>query len=693
MTAAYADLEIRILPKGERGYPVELTLNNELEYGPAYLDDSLLPWIPNASAKEDGQRLFHWFFADERLRRAWAEVRGQASYRQIRLRIDAAAPELHALPWEQLRLAGEAAEDQVLSAARATPFSRYLAGRWYPGRAVLQRPIRILAAIAGPENLDAFNLAPIDAEQELSLLRAATAGLDAELIVLPQPCTPLALEMALHEGYHVLHFVGHGTVNAQGQAALFLADENNQVQLVRDEALAGVFARQLANSDRSEDEQLRLVFLSSCQAGTRSPHNAFAGLAPQLVAAGVPAVLAMQDRVSVETAQQFATVFYHRLLTHGLVDLASNEARSAILTAEMPGSGIPVLFSRLRGSRLLAQPGRISSSNADLFWPFLLQNIDRGHCTPFLGPGLAAGLLPGRETVAEMLADKYGYPLPDRQRLVRVAQYMALIDPETLRSDYVRLLQRSLFRYLDVAPSPEEKRLLRDASFTETAEILQWGERVLNVREGEIHHLLADLELPLYVTTNFDNFMVEALRYHRPEVNPRRIGPRWALAEAGNPEYVLLPEPSREEPVVLHLNGHDGDAEQLRHLVLSEDDYLAHFVRLSRDQEQILPMNVLGMLSQHSFMFLGFQLDDWEFRSVLQGLVRALPQPDPTNRKIHVGVQLEVGEAPSAEKAVEYLERYLGRFNIDIYWGTPQQFVTELHSRWLASLKEDDWGF
>jgi hypothetical protein len=244
-----------------------------------------------------------------------------------------------------------------------------------------------------------------------------------------------------------------------------------------------------------------------------------------------------------------------------------------------------------------------------------------------------------------------------------------------------------------MTPSPEEKRRLRDASFSATVEALNWGERVLALQEAEVHHLLADLELPLYVTTNFDNFMVEALRQRRPDVHPRRIGPRWELDEAGNPEYVLLPEPSREEPVVLHLNGYDDDPVQLRHLVLSEDDYLAHFVRLARDQEQILPMNVLGMLSQHSFMFLGFQLDDWEFRTVLQGLIRALPKPHPASRKIHVGVQLEMADAPSAEKAMEYLGRYLGSFNIDIYWGTPQQFVTELHGRWMAYLKADDWEF
>jgi hypothetical protein len=222
-----------------------------------------------------------------------------------------------------------------------------------------------------------------------------------------------------------------------------------------------------------------------------------------------------------------------------------------------------------------------------------------------------AGLLPGPETVAEKLADKYGYPLPDRRNLNRVAQFMAVNDPDLLRDDYLRLLQRSLFPYLDLVPTKEQRRQFRNASLSETAEALNWAVRVLDVRENEIHHLLARFRLPLYITTNADSFMVEALKHKG--LSPRRVGPRWQ-PQTGTPQYVLSPAPSSDQPVVLHLNGHDADLEQRQHLVLSEDDYLAHFVRIARDQETILPMNVLRAISQHTFLFLGYGIEDWEFR-------------------------------------------------------------------------------
>jgi hypothetical protein len=690
--AEYADLEIRILEKQQEGYPVEMTLNSEQQFPRGYIDSEILPWVSSGKAEEDGTKLFKSLLADEALKTAWAEVRGQQPRRRIRLRIDAAAPELHAIPWELLRDPGDDGAPQDLAAMASTPFSRYMAGRWQPGSPILKRPVRVLVAIAAPDNLGKFELEAIDADEEWTLLEQATADReDIELTRLEQPCTLSALEEALKEGYHVLHFVGHGAF-VKDRAALFMADEENQVKRVSGGDVAGMLARQMSDADLSKDERLRLVFLSSCQTATRSPADAFRGLAPQIVAAGVPAVLAMQDLVPVDTARQFSATFYQEMMTHGMVDLASNEARSAVLTAGLPGATIPVLFSRLRSSQLLGTRGRVSSTKKDMFWPFLMENIDRGHVTAFLGPRTNLGLLPPSGAVAQKLADKYGYPLPDHKNLVRVAKYIQLTDPGLLQDDYVRFLQRSLFRFLDVAPTKEQKRQFRAATLSETVEGLGWAERVLDIDEGAMHHQLADLGLPLYVTTNVDNFMVEALKYKG--LSPRQVGPRWEQIEAGTPQFVLDPDPSKENPVVFHLNGYDADPEQLSHLVLSEDDFLEHLIRLSRDRESILPMNVNRMLSEHSFLFLGFHLDDWEFRVILQGLVKSIAGATQA-KKLHVGVQLEVEEQYNTEQAMDYLGRYLGEFSIDIYWGTTHQFVNELHSGWLEyqDQEDEDWDF
>ena len=718
--AAYADLEIRILERQAQGYPVEITLNHEQEYARGYLDPKSLPlpWVATASAEADGERLFRWLLADERLKTAWAEVRGCCPQRRVRLRIDASAPELHALPWELLHDPGEGSIPQNLAATVATPFSRYLAGRWQPGSPILKRPIKVLVAIANPQNLEAdYQLSSINVEYELAILKEAVNGLDVEITLFPpspigfslpkrdggvvtvtsqtQPCTLADLEFELKQGYHVLHFIGHGSYSKEEQkAVLFFADSDNRVKKEHDTDIAEMLARQLADTETYQHDKLRLVFLASCQTATRSPANAFRGLAPKLVEAGVPAVLAMQDLVPLETARQFANTFYKQLLKHGLVDLASNEARSALTTARLPGAAIPVLFMRLRSGELLGQRGHITSDRREEdFWPFLLENIDQGHCTPFLGPRTNAGLLPAADTVAKTLAEKYRYPLPACMDLAKVAQFMALKEPDVLRRDFLRILKRGLFSHLGLKPTDEEKRRYEHASLTETAQGINWVEKIMDLQENEMHPVLASLPLPLYVTTNVDSFMFEALKYKKyKRIHARREGPRWGRPQAGSPQYILSPAPSFDDPVVFHLNGCDSDSEQQKHIVLSEDDYLTHLVRLSRDQETSLPANLLGMLSPNSFLFLGYSLDDWEFRILLQGLIKPIAQTNQA-KKLHVGVQLEPEQAPSAEKAMDYLRRYLGQFSIDVYWGTSQQFVADLYNRWQDYVRTtgDGW--
>ncbi|HSR14750.1 MAG TPA: hypothetical protein VLL51_03315, partial [Gemmatimonadales bacterium] len=97
-------------------------------------------------------------------------ARGRHPQRRTRLRIDPEVPELHTVPWELLRDPGYGGQVLDLAAATATPFSRYLEGPWTPGSLIRKRPIRILVAIASPQNLTEYHLTPIDPEAEFVLM-------------------------------------------------------------------------------------------------------------------------------------------------------------------------------------------------------------------------------------------------------------------------------------------------------------------------------------------------------------------------------------------------------------------------------------------------------------------------------------------------------------------------------------------
>ena len=317
----HADVEIRIFKQEASGYPVEITVAGEGEPGRGYLTADTQPPAPGDNHYADpayGQALFDWFFADETLMKIWAGVRAAHASRRIRLRIDADAAELHAVPWEALCEPPEGKRPALhLAAASATPFSRYWATGIPLGAPISRRPIRILVVAPYQVDFDEQYLAQdpgmakINPQEEFEALRRALQpAIDreqVELVFLDPPCSLARIGQELRRGYHGLHLVCHGLFGKQsGRAALLLADASNRAVLETDEAIASMLGQQLVEAGDGNGAQLRLVFLASCQSATRSSADAFRGLAPHLLAAGVPAVVAMQDQVDEETAREFA---------------------------------------------------------------------------------------------------------------------------------------------------------------------------------------------------------------------------------------------------------------------------------------------------------------------------------------------------------------------------------------------------
>jgi len=366
----YADVEIRIGAQHNNRYPVEITVNREQEYPPGSLDATTRPPEPSDAQYANaayGTQLFSWFLADPQLMKNWAEIRGAFPHRRVRLRIAPTAPELHQVPWEALCEPPEAGLPQIqLAAASATPFSRYLTSKRPHGTPIVRRPIKIL--VVAPAQIDFAQkyppnqypgMASIDPAHEFRALQAALQPLidhqAVELTLLPQPCTLAAIASTLMQGYHILHLICHGEYSASsGQARLILADTHNCVQPERDAVIVQTLAQQLTDARMHQKDQLRLVFLATCESARRSSADAYRGLAPGLVDAGIPAVVAMQGQVGEQTARAFAATFYRQVLDHGQVDRAANEARNLIMAAGLPGPVIPVLFLRLTDGQLFA---------------------------------------------------------------------------------------------------------------------------------------------------------------------------------------------------------------------------------------------------------------------------------------------------------------------------------------------------
>jgi hypothetical protein len=278
-------------------------------------------------------------------------------------------------------------------------------------------------------------------------------------------------------------------------------------------------------------------------------------------------------------------------------------------------------------------------------WDRLLTRVESGYCTPFLGAGACYGTLPLGGEIAKEWAEKDDYPLSDSHDLARVAQFVGVKSGDPMW--------------------PKEKIQSR---------LKNLGPPDFSSAD-EPHGLLAALPLPIYMTTNYDDFMTRALvqggRKARSDVCRWNRHPRLEAEPdvfQADPDY----SPSPEQPLVYHLHGR---LDILESLVLTEDDYLDFLVAISRD-DGLLPHPIQKALAGSSLLFIGYRLADWDFRVLHRGLVMAGEQ---SLRRLSVTVQIP--EHPEANK---YLDQYFGAMNVRVFWGTAAEFVHELRERWDA---------
>jgi len=120
----------------------------------------------------------------------------------------------------------------------------------------------------------------------------------------------------------IIQFVGHGIYH-EGKGYLALVDDKTGGTWLLDDA-------RFANLYLGFDDHLGLISLATCESATTDSPQSFLGVAPQLVQRGIPAVVAMQYSVSVDTAKIFLGDFYVSIAAGKPVDWAVQWARNAI---------------------------------------------------------------------------------------------------------------------------------------------------------------------------------------------------------------------------------------------------------------------------------------------------------------------------------------------------------------------------
>ena len=349
----FVGLEIRLhSARSGDGYEADLEVTDRREFPdlPVALD---LTHLRSLAADVDayGLALGQAVFADDACGSAYRETLAVArsANQGLRVRLVVEPPELQEVHWE--RIYHPFAEGwRPLGTTATTPFSRYVAVRqWDRPAPIDNRPLRILVVISSPTDLDEWRLDAIPTDERAHLHELFDNLPDVEPVYLESgsvaPPTLAEIRKALGDGCDLVHFLCHGSHTDNG-TFLYLEDEGGQVDPVQSDRLVELV--------RATSAPPAFAFLAACETAARSRYDAMAPLGPALVdAGGVHAAVAMTEVVGVDTARVFTTQFYARLMQHGRVDQAVNEARA--LVQDEWDWGVPVLFMRVPDGRLLTE--------------------------------------------------------------------------------------------------------------------------------------------------------------------------------------------------------------------------------------------------------------------------------------------------------------------------------------------------
>ncbi|TWF76903.1 SIR2-like protein [Pseudonocardia hierapolitana] len=310
-------------------------------------------------------------------------------------------------------------------------------------------------------------------------------------------------------------------------------------------------------------------------------------------------------------------------------------------------------------SRMIAQDdGGIPHelSLRDETWETLVDSVLGGECTPFLGAGVAAPYLPRGSELAADLAKEFNYPLDDDTNLARVTQYIAsLRQPSFVKRRVCKRLaeaQRQAVEALEGGPPPN-------------------------------HLMLAQLRLPVYVTTNYDDYLERAVLAVGPAKPTVEIC-RWNDRLARDLPKYRREAPTQAKPTIFHLHGH---MDEPNSILITDDDYIDFAVSLAQRAvskiDPVIPHFVRRALGNTNLLFVGYSLEDWNFRVLMRHIMKQQAVL-PNEVYNSLSIQLSSNSMPAERRrlAEEFLEKYLKTSAaIDVYWGDAGPFLKELLHR------------
>lgn len=286
-------------------------------------------------------------------------------------------------------------------------------------------------------------------------------------------------------------------------------------------------------------------------------------------------------------------------------------------------------------------------------WELLINKIQVGECVPIIGPDMCRDPIMSESTLAVEWSQTHGYGLRGENEIARVAQYLGYIRPN---------------------------------GFNVKSELT--ARRLLNTRpdflddEHNHYRMLSRLPFPIFITTNSDGFLFEALKAEGKSPKEWHLwNEKWIEGHHDEIEtgFINLTD---QEPAIVYLFGHYSQPELMR---VSEDEFLEYIFNIGRNAS-IFPTWLPRILRNNMLLILGFQLHDWTFRTITRVFSEYLVDRDTGLSHLAVQVApLKDNPAPDqVAKAEHYLRKYLQKMHSDVFLGEPVNFLNQLAQKWEA---------
>ena len=292
-------------------------------------------------------------------------------------------------------------------------------------------------------------------------------------------------------------------------------------------------------------------------------------------------------------------------------------------------------------------------------WINLLNSIKDKTFLPIIGSEATFPWMRSLSDISTQWANDHGYPFENKNILSEVSQFLAIKNDD----EY----------------SP--KRMLCDIIKEISIPIFS-----LEKNKNTIYSVLADLNLPIYITTNYDHFMEKALESKGKE--PVSEFCRWSKSLKEYTESAGIASvfdnrqdfiPTEAKPLIFHLYG---DIEIPESILLTENDSL-NFIAYLNVEKNMLPKIIRQKLIASSLLFLGVGFNDLKFRLIWGSIINYLNIKAKLSN-IYVLKQPPLSIFDTDPDSIQkYLNEYIKiSFKSRAYWSDLSNFSTQLRQRW-----------